>query len=620
MDEPQASIYEFEGFRLDPFKRLLSKADDEIVPLMPKAFDTLLHLVRHAGEVVEKDALMGAVWADTIVEENNLNQNISVLRKVLGDRRGRHRFIVTVPGRGYKFVAGVRRMPPGELSFGADTSGAEPDPAKKRPVRVGPYAAAGLVLLLICLGALYYLRPAAPTRPPVRSIAVLPFKPLVPEHRNEILEMGMADTLIARLSGSPQMIVRPLNSVRRFGGLDEDPQAAGRALRVDSVLEGSIQRWGDKIRVNVRLIDVADGTSLWSGTFDERFTDIFRVQDAISERVAAALRVRLGRERGEKYRTRNIEAYQFYLRGRFHSLRLILPEVERGIGYYDRAIDADPGYAPAWAGKADAYRMLSLTSDFPSDETVPKARAAARRALELDGELPEAHAVLAWLEFFHGWNWVEAERIARQGLALAPNNADLHLVLAHLGSNTGDHGLALAEIKLARELDPLNLRINVLEGQFLFYAGRHEEALERIGRTLELDPDFWLAHLNLARIHHAKGRYREAAAAAARAREITRVNSESLALRGAALAADGRPAEARAVLAEMLAPPAGRHVPPYNVALLYHALGEKEKALDHLERGFAERDFRMVFLRIEPKWDGLRREPRFVELMKRMNF
>src|SRR5437764_1931083 len=249
MPTPQAHVYEFGDFRLDTSKRLLLRGRGEVVPLTPKVFDTLLYLVERGGAVVDKDELMRVIWPDTVVEENNLNQNSSALRPALGESRGEHRYILTVPGRGYRFVADV-----------------------KRQVDAGPTA-------------------ATPPASTIRNLAVLPFTPLVAENRDAALELGMADALIARL-GSGEIIVRPINSVRKYVELDQDPLAAGRELGVESVLDGSIQRWGDYIRVTVRLVNVPTGASLWTGTFDERFTNIFAVQDAIAEKVAGALALR----------------------------------------------------------------------------------------------------------------------------------------------------------------------------------------------------------------------------------------------------------------------------------------------------------------------------------------
>ncbi len=622
MNEPPTSVYEFGEFRLDSAKRLLFKADNESIPLMPKAFDTLLYLVQNSGKVIEKDELMREIWADTIVEENNLNQNISILRKVLGEKRGDHRFIATIPGHGYKFVADVREVSNRESE--SEIADPEAEEKKYQPPQTADFISrykvpiAAVLVLIAAISAVYifYFRQKSSSERPPRSIAVLPFKPLVAGDRDEVLEMGMADTLIAKLSGQQEIVVRPLSSVRRFGNLEQDPQTAGRNLGVDLILDGSIQRAKDKIRVNVRLINVLDGASLWSGTFDEKFTDIFVVQDAISEKVSEALKIRIGKKR----QTENVEAYQLYLKGRYHTLKLILPEVEKGIGNFEQAIKIDSNYALAYAGQAEAYRVLSLTNDFPANETMPKAKAAALRAIEIDPTLAEAHAVLAWIAFFYDWNWPEAEKLCLQGLKFDPNNADIHTAYAHLLSNTGRHSEALAEIKRAKELDPVSLRINALEGQFLLHAGKTDAAIEELQKTLELDADFWLAYLFLSSAYIEKEMYDKALVEASKAKEFSLGHTQSLAYKSFILAKAGRKNEAKAALDELSGLSEKKYVPPYNLALAYNGLGENGKALDHLEKAYEEKNLLLVFLKVEPKWNDLRNEPRFIELMRRMNF
>lgn len=652
MDESQTSIYAFGEFRLDAAKRLLLKADDEIVPLMPKAFDTLLYLVRNSGKIIEKEELMREIWADSFVEENNLSQNISILRKTLGERRGEHRFIATVPGRGFKFVAEVREIQ--DSKFKIQDSDETPDeteifeaeaekpnsdfekvqegesetgsqtPAIKNQNR--KWMVVLVVLGVFALGAagffLWRENQKAASKP-IRSIAVLPFKPLVAENRDEALEMGMADTLIARLDNNREFIVRPLSSVRKFNDLEQDALQAGRQLGVESVLEGNIQRWGDKIRVNVRLLAVASGESLYSGTFDEKFTDIFVVQDAISEKVAEALKIHLGgneRNGKEKRDTENIEAYRFYLQGRYHALKLTPPEIRKGIAFYQRAIDADPLYATAYAGMADAYRTLPITSDVAPDEAFPKAKAAAQKALEIDDQSAEAYIVLGWIESWYEWNWNESENYLKKALQIKPGSSEAHRAYAHLLSQIGRHDEAVEEIKKAREADPLSLIINALEGQFLFYGGREPEAIERLNKTLEIEPNFWVAHINLAKIYINQKRFDEAIKEARIADELSGGNSETLSLLGYAQAQSGQTGEARSTLEKLKSAATAQYSPDYNIALIHNGLGEREEALNSLEKAFQSRDVRLTLLKIDPKWNDLRGDPRFVELMRRMNF
>ncbi len=575
MNETDSQTYEFGDFRLCAAKRLLYGRGDETIPLTPKVFDTLLYLVQNNRRVIEKDEMMTAIWGDTIVEENNLNKNISILRQVFGEKKNEHRFIVTIPGHGYKFVADVLEV--SEKSADA----------------------------------------------PIKTVAVLPFKPLAADNRNEALELGMADALINKISTSEEITVRPLGSVRRFNGLEQDSLAAGRALRTDSVLEGTIQTAGERIRIAARLVRTSDGKQLWTGQFDQTFTDIFTVQDSISEKVLAALTLKLSGEAQKRLTrrdTENVEAYQLYMKGRFHQSKLILPEAKKGLEYFQQAIALDPNYALAYVGLVDVSVSFALSGDVPANETMPKAKAAALRAIELDANLPESQVALGLIDFWYEWNWTEAENNYQRALELDPNNAAAQFFYAHLNSNLGWHEKAIAMGKRARELDPLSLIINSCEGQFLSLSERGDEALARLQNTLELDPNFWHAHLVLSMVYTEKQMFAESVAEAEKAAQLSGGNSEAIAVKGYALAKSGKLTEARAVLDELLKLSNERYVPPYNFAIIYNALGEPEKALDNLEKAFAEKNVLMVFLKVEPKWNNLRSEPRFADLMRRMNF
>ena len=663
MSNARKELYEFDNFRLDVPERILWRAGER-VPLSEKAFDTLVALVRRGNRLAGKDELLAEVWTDAIVEENNLDKNISILRRVLGERADKGKFIETVRGHGFRFVPSVQILvseiqgpnrvepeiePPAlkneseNLNLQNETEipglklpddfqaqkpklGTDQIPSYKSRIPNRRWFAVVTVLSVLALGAVagfYWQREnfkSAPPMTPIKSIAVLPFKPLVAENRNEALELGIADALISNLSGGDgEIIAHSVSSIRRFNNLEQDALAAGRELGVDSVLEGNIQTAGDRIRISARLLRVSDGAHLWAEQFDEKFTDIFAVQDSISERVAAALKIRLGR--GQKKRpTENVEAYQLYMKGRFHVHKAIKSEIETGILYFGQAIEADPKYALAYVGLADAYRAMSLAGEMPANEFFPKAKTAASRAIEIDDALAEAHAYLGHIMFWYDWDWAAAESRHKRALELDPNSADALQFYAHFLSNMGRHTEAIAKIKRARELDPLNLRLNALEGMFLLHAGQTDEALARLHKTLELDSNFRLAVMFSARAYSEKGMYPEAVAATEKAKELSVVSTETIAFGAYPLAKSGKIAEARAALDELLELSKSRYVPPYNIALVYNALGEIERALDYLEKGFAEKDVRMVFLKVEPKWNNLRTEPRFIDLMKRMNF
>lgn len=635
MDESETLIFEFGSFRLNAGKRLLTNGADVTVPLMPKAFDTLLYLVRNSGRVIEKDEMMLNVWADTIVEENNLTQNISILRRVLGEKPGEHRFIVTVPGQGYKFVADVRLTPglppltdgPATAEIPYQTPKDESNPADEegRAVknvelsRIFLIAAfIGLIIGLSLIGVYLTSVGSNSNSNPLKTVAVLPFKPLLPENRNDALEIGMADSLISKLSGGEEITVRPLSAVRRYNSLEQNPLAAGRELSVEAVLDGTIHISADRIRVSAKLLRVNDGRQLWAQQFDEKSADIFAVQDSISERVAAALKIRFGNGKRNHF-TKNIEAYQLYMKGRYHALNLTQAETDKGVAYYRQAIELDPEYVLPYVGLAEVYLTMVLTSGVPSAEVLPQAKAAALRAVEIDETSGDAHAALGALAFWYDWDWQEAERQYLRALQLRPNSAEAHFYYAHLLSNTGRHERALAEIKLSREIDPLFLRTGAIEGQILFFAGQADDALDRLNMTIDLNPNFWLSHLFISAVYIEKGMYDAAADSANRASDISG-NTLSKAYLAYALARSGKSQEARDMLDELLELSKVRYVPPYDLAIIYNGLDESDKALDYLEKAFAEKNVLIVFLKVEPKWNNLRREPRYISLMKRMNF
>jgi len=454
-----------------------------------------------------------------------------------------------------------------------------------------------------------------------KRIAVLPFKPVLPESRDQVLELGMADTLITKLSNSREIIVRSLTSVRKYGGLEQDPVSAGRELEVNSVLEGNVQKVGDRIRVTARLIKVADGSSLWAATFDEKFTDVFSVQDAISQKVADALALRLSGEENKRLTKRytdNVEAYQLYLTGRYHWNKLTPPEIRKSIVFFKQAIDLDPTYALAYSGWADAYGAFAPMSDMPPKDVLPQAKAAATKALEIDESLAEPHATLSFIHTWFDWDWAEAEKEAKRAIAINPNLGYAHIAYAQLLSVTGRHQEAITEGTRAQEFDPLSLLINTLHGSFLYYARRDDEASARLQKTIELDPNFWLARVVLGKVYISKGKYPEAITEFSKATELSGGNSEPLSMAGCTWAMAGDPAKARAVLKELKSLSSQRYVPAPSVALLCSMLEERNEAFAWLEKAYQDRDMRLCRLKVDSRWDAMRSEPRFVAILERI--
>jgi len=368
---------------------------------------------------------------------------------------------------------------------------------------------------------------------------------------------------------------------------------------------------------------VRTANQIWGEQYHRKLTDLIALQSEITHDVLEKLRVRLSGAEEQKLAknyTANPEAYQLYLKGRYHLLKVTRSETQTSLSLFQQAIAVDPSYALAYVGLASAYRAHALGGEMTPTEFVPKAKAAAQKAIEIDDGLAEAHAELGFITFRFYWDWNAAENQCKRALELDSNSADAHLNYAQLLSYTGRHAEALAEAKRARELDPLNLRTNALEGELLIYAGRTDEALERLQKTFELDPNFGFAHIFASSAYIEKGMYEEAITEARRAKELSPVSTYPSALLGYAQAKSGKRAEARAVLEELLSSSAEHYIPPYHIALVYNGLDDRDDALAWLERGFEQRDPKMTFLKVEPKWNNLRGDPRFQDLMRRVGF
>src|SRR5262249_20742679 len=521
-------IYEFGPFRLDAAEHLLLR-DGEAIPLTPKAFDLLLALVERNGHLVEKDELLKKVWPDTFVEEANLASNISQLRKALGDGENGHRYIETAPKRGYRFVAIVREV----LEEGEESKtkvqttlvnqGPEPsvvEPATARLVERRSFltswralAVAFGLLLAVVAGSVRWRgseRPAA-----ISSLAVLPMKPLVARDQDEAFEMGMADTLIFKLSGLKQLIVRPMSAVRKYTNSEQDPLAAGREQQVNFVLDPSLQRDGERILVRARLLNIASGETVWRYECEEQYcANLFVMQDTISAKVVNALSLQLtgaDRARMNRHGTENREAYLHYLIGRNYAEKRTEESYRKAIEHYKQALDLDPNYALAYVGLADAY-YIGLRIPSPGEENIRQSRAAAEKALEIDETLGEAHTSLARLLWQHDWNWRGAEREFKRAIELDPGNAFAHRIYGYYLASMGQFDQSIAEQKQALRLDPLSLIINLNVGTVLYKAGETDAALAQTRKTQEIEPNFVETYIQFGKVYAEKGMYTEAIA------------------------------------------------------------------------------------------------------------
>jgi DNA-binding winged helix-turn-helix (wHTH) protein/TolB-like protein/Flp pilus assembly protein TadD len=615
-------------FRLDVAKRQLLGRNQQPVPLTPKAFETLVYLVRHSGDVLDKDELMRAVWPDTVVEENNLSQNVSALRRALGEKPNAHRYIVTIPGKGFSFVANVTAVaadsgqimktdgnliPTKELHSGLS--------AKGKRLLVGGL----LVAILGAAGVLIWRssRSGSAPSPEIKVLAVLPFKPLVAENRDPALELGMADSLIAKLSNSRKLVVRPISAVRRYSGLDQDPQAAGRALGAEAVLDGYIQRQGEMVRVTARLLSVRDGRQLWARQFDERMTNIFGVQDSISERVAGALALKLsGQEELELRRrsTENVAAYQLYLRGRYFQSRRIPEDLQKGIDYFRQAIALDQNYALAYAGMADCYVSLGAEEygAMPPSEVMPKAKDAALKALSLNDALAEAHTSLG-LALEHEWAWTSSEREFKRALQLGPNYSEAHRSYALYLARLGRLDDAFSEGTRAWEIEPGSPNRSMVVGWIFYFSRQYDQAIEQYTKTLESEPNYYPVRFRLGLAYLQKRMYTEAADQLLRAAETSDRNARILAFLGYTYAVSGDRDHAVRLLHELQARSRQTYVSSYDVAIIQLGLGNRKEALIWLDRAAKERDGWVSFLKVDPVFDDLRSELGFDALARSVN-
>jgi serine/threonine-protein kinase len=457
----------------------------------------------------------------------------------------------------------------------------------------------------------------------IDSIAVMPFVNESGQPDTEYLSDGMAESLMSSLAQLPGLNVKSRSSVFRYKGKDTDVITIGKELGVQAVLNGRIVQRGDGITLYLELVDALNGNRIWGGQYDRKTSDLIALQSDIARDVSEKLKTKLSgsdQQKLKKNYTDNVDAYQAYLKGRYHVFKLVSPEVQKSIEYFQKAIEIDPSYALAYAGLSDAYRSLALAGESDPNETLPKAKAAANKAIELDDELAEAHTALGVCFFWYDWNWDGAETQFKRALELNPNSSLAHLFYAHLLSNTGRHTEALSEVKRARELEPLAPFVSALEGLFLMDAGRTDESLERLKQAEELDPNFYFPHHFAASAYADKGMFAEAAAEGRRATELGPHQTVGATYEAYALAKMGKRDEALAILDQLLKLSEQRFVPPFHIALVYQGLGDTGKAIEWLEKGYEKRDPKMAFLKVERKWDSLRSDPRFAALIAKMAF
>lgn len=458
------------------------------------------------------------------------------------------------------------------------------------------------------------------SRKAIDSLAILPLINAGGDPDTEYLSDGITESIINNLSQLPKLRVMARSTVFRYKGKEVDPQRAGQELSVRAALTGRVLQRGDLLIIKAELVDTEDGSHLWGEQYNRKLSDIFTIEEEISREISDKLRLKLnGAEKKQltKRYTENTDAYQLYLKGRFYWNKRTPEGLKKGIEYFQQAFDSDPGYALAYAGLADSYNILVSYSALAPHDAFPKAKLAATRALEIDGRLAEAHTSLAFVKFGYDWDWKEAERGFKQAIRLNPGYAFAHNFYAVLLSALGRFDEAFVHIKNARELDPLSLPINTNLGWLLYLARRYDEAIEQYLKTIDLDEGFPLAHRRLAQTYEQNQRYSEADAEFQKAVALSGEDIELRSARGHFYAVVGETSKAHEVLTQLEDFAKSRYVPSYLVARIYLGLGDIDRAFELLEKAVDERYGYLAYLEVEPMFDGIRRDPRFEELVRR---
>jgi TolB-like protein/DNA-binding winged helix-turn-helix (wHTH) protein/Flp pilus assembly protein TadD len=628
-------------FELDLEAHVLRRAH-RVLKLERIPLDILQLLVLHAGEVVTREQIVQKVWGEgvSLDSDNSINGAIRKIRQVLKDNPEQPRFIQTITGTGYRFIATVSD-PAADPPVPVATSGSAvlpaPDPvvpdivvtrAQARPsgsrrwLAVVSVAAVGGLAILGAWLLWGLLRPAAPTGR--MMLAVLPFENLTGDARQEYFSDGMTEEMIAQLGQfNPERLgVIARTSVMRFKHERQGLEEIGRELGVQYVLEGSVRRDSDRVRIAVQLIRVADQTHLWARQYDRERMNLLSVQAEIAHAVANEIRLTLSGDRSNPALDRTLspqayDAYDLYLQGRYFWNKRTLEGFKQAIGSFQAALAKDPGYARAYAGLADSYALMGTYGLAPLAEVLPKARAAAVRALEMDERLSEAHASLALIVQTHEWDWQRAEREFRRAIELDPNYVTAHHWYAEHLAFRGRFAEALAASERARQLDPLSLILAADYGAILYFSRQYDRAIEQFRAVLAVEPNFGRAHMIIG-AYVQNGRLTDALTHVQNWQKVE-TGPWTWAWAAYVYGRAGRAADARRALEEMKAANRIANLDlPWLSAIAYAGLGQKRDVLNWLRRAQAERSNAILTLKVDPIFDGLREDPGFEDLLRRV--
>jgi len=630
---PPSPFVRFAQFELDSRAGELRKGSHRI-KLQEQPLQILAMLLEHPGEVVTREELRQKLWpADTFVDfDHGLNSAVARLREALNDSAQRPKYIETLARRGYRFI--------GELEQPNNTQAATPELLERdgpweadfpQVARIGRLpnskrwlpvlAATGL---LAVVSSAYFLRPPAGSKAAgksINSVAVLPFENASPSPDTDYLADGITQSAIDHLSRLGNLKVISLGSVLRYRGRRDDSRQIGHDLGVRSVMTGKIDFRGDRMIVMAELVDASDGTHIWGEQYNRKVSDILSVQDDIAREIATKLEVRLSVQQENVLRrryTQDFEAYQMYLRGRYYWNRRSQEDLQRGIAYFEQATERDPNNALAYAGLSDSYFVRAISGALPTGDAMPKAKAAALKALELDNSLAEAHTSLAQITANYEWNWDKAESEYKKAIELNPNYSTGHHYYATFLMGMGRHQEALEEMRRAQELDPLSPAIATFIAKAYYYAGQNDEAINQYHKVLESDPSFPMARSFLIHSLEQAGQFDKAVAQLKiEAAQSGRGQDQSEALDRAyrSKGATGYWTEVLRQVEGGKDPGAGSDL---DIAAIYAKLGEKDRAFDLLERAYAQHNMWLMNLKVDPRFESLRSDRRYESLLQRI--
>src|SRR5437016_6686160 len=489
-----------------------------------------------------------------------------------------------------------------------------------RPKRSKAIVFAAATIIIAAIAGLAYYYYTHKSNAAINSIAVLPFQNASGDPNMEYLSDGIAESLMNSLSQLPNLKVMSRNTAFRYKGKEQDAEKVGKELNVHAVLTGSLKQVGDQIAISVSMDDALDSHHIWGAQYDRKASDLLSVQREIAKEISANLRMKLNgtdEQKLTKTYTANPEAYQLYLKGRFYWNKRTGEALKKSIEYFNQAIEKDPSYALAYSGLADDYVLLPNYAGGLPRETFPKAKASAKRALELDETLGEAHVPLAVALYRFDWSFSEAEGEFQRAIELNPNYATAHQFYGEYLAAVGHFEKGIAELKRAQELDPLSLIINADLGKAYFYARRYDQAGEQLRKTMEMDQSFQTAHFYLGMVYVMKGSFPDSIAEYQRAKQLND-DPRMLGLLGHAYAVSGQRDEALKTLDQLKENAGQRYVSPYSFALVYAGLGDKDQAFQWLEKSRQDRTPYLSTIKVDPLLDNLRSDPRFAELMRRV--